>query len=366
MTKTLAVLLCALVLLLAGGVVAQSIDTSSEEFLLAATVVTTFDHFMASCDLRTLSAGEAAELDGWQQANAVQQMRDFLAAEDPEQQGLVWEIRDELTSEFTRRGITGCLGALAVIDIPQSDLRSVAPNVIGALLASGAGSTAPTSPTPPSTSLSGALPLADQIDSFAFDAEYGIGFGGFMTVDVVPVVLFTSGDALLEIEQLSLVGSIEEGRAHDPEAWSRWRRQGGAIQIERSAGWEDLPFTATYAALPPGFELSGRYLSLGGGGDIAFGGTTSVAAWTEYTFLPGGVVVRDGGAGGRSEFGNSSVAVASLPPDQRGRYTIDGIMLSLLFDDGTLHSYVLVTDPDDAGSVIWLDGVAYSPRTTPR
>ncbi|MBX3142766.1 MAG: hypothetical protein KF813_03335 [Trueperaceae bacterium] len=356
MTKALTAFSCSLTLLLAGSVLAQTIDASSEEFLMAATVVTTFDHFMESCDPRTLSASEAAELDAWQQANAVQQMRDFLAAEDPQRQGLVWEIRDELASEFTRRGITGCLGALSVVDIPQADLRSVAPSVIAALSASPASST-PTPPTP-----TGAVPLADHIDSFAFDAKYGMGFGGFMTVEVVPVVLFTSGDALLKIDQLSRASSIEEGRRLDPEAWTRWRRQGGEIQVERSAGWENLPFSATYAALPAGFQLSGRYLSLGGGGDIAFGGTTSVAAWTEYTFLPGGVVVRGGGAGGQSEFAGASVAVASLPADQRGRYEVDGIMLRMAFDDGATFSYVLVTDPDDEGSVIWLDGVAYSPR----
>lgn len=360
MTKALTAFSCSLALLLAGSVLAQTIDTSSEEFLMAATVVTTFDRFMESCDLRTLSAGEAAELEAWQQANAAQQMRDFLAAEDPQRQGLVWEIRDELASEFTRRGITGCLGALSVIDIQQADLRSVAPGVIAALLDAPVGT--PAAPqTVPGTGAA-AVPLASQIHSFAFDAKYGMGFGGFMTVEVVPVVLFTSGDALLKIEQLSRASSVEEGHRLDPEAWTRWRRQGGEIQVERSAGWENLPFSATYAALPAGFQLNGRYLSLGGGGDIAFGGTTSVAAWTEYTFLPGGVVVRGGGAGGRSEFGGSSVAVASLPADQRGRYEVDGIMLRMAFDDGATFDYVLVTDPDDEGSVIWLDGVAYSPR----
>ncbi len=369
MSKTLAALLFVLSSLLAGSVLAQSIDTSSDEFLNAATVVTTFDHFMESCDVTALSTSEVAELEAWQEANAVEQMRRFLAADDPDKLGPVWEITGELAAEFERYGVTGCLGATALIGVPEADLRAVAPNVIAALMATQAtesqpgGSTTTEAQTETASSYQGEpLQLANQIDSFAFDAHYGFGIGGFMTIDVVPVVLFGSGDVLLKIEQLSMVDSIDEGRALDPEAWSRWRRQGDDIQVERSAGWENLPFTATYSALPPGFELSGRYLSLSGGGSIAFGGTTSVAAWSEYTFLPGGVVVRGGGAGGSGEFGGTSVVVASLPPSQRGHYEIHGIMLNMQFDDGAAFSYVLVTDPGDEDGAIWLDGVAYSPR----
>lgn len=371
MSRTRSAFSCALSLLLAGSVLAQTIDTSSEEFLSAATVVATFDHFMETCELGTLSGDDVADLETWERDDAAEEIRAFLASADSADVGLVWEIRDELAAEFERYGVTGCLGATALIGVPQADLRAVAPNVIAALTATqtaapqtGRGTSTATGTQTGSTASSQgeALRLANQIDSFAFDAKYGFGVGGFMTIDVVPVVLFGSGDALLKIEQLSLVDSIEEGRALDAEAWSRWRRQGEDIQVERSGGWENLPFTATYSALPPGFALSGTYHSLSGGGSIAFGGTTSVAAWSEYTFLPGGVVVRGGGAGGSSEFGNTSVVVASLPPDRRGSYQIDGIMLNMRFDDGASYSYALVTDPGDDGSAIWLDGIAYSSR----
>lgn len=58
---------------------------------------------------------------------------------------------------------------------------------------------------------------------------------------------------------------------------------------------------------------------------------------------------------------NSRTRLA-LPADQRGRDEIDGFMLNMYFGDGAAFSYVLVTDPDSEDSVIWLDGVAFSPR----
>ncbi len=356
-----------------GKVLAQAIDVSSEEYLNAATVVTAYDHFLESCDVGSLSAEDAAIIQNWETENLVPQFRAHLMATDPNQTGPVWNIRDELADEFESYGIRGCLGAFALISAPQADLFATAPTVMAALDSAQVSQpdTNPEAATQPdSNQQSGSAPQADgvalelreQIDSFAFDATYGFGVGGFMTVDVIPVVLFTTGDVLLKIEQLSAVDSIADGRAQNPEAWSKWRRRGDEIQIQRSAGWENLPFTATYSALPRGFQLNGRYRSLGGGGSIAFGGTTSVAAWTDYVFLEGGVVLRGGGASGSSEFGNTSVVVASLPPDQRGRYEINGLMLNMYFDNGASFSYVLVTDPGSDNSAIWLDGVAFTPR----
>lgn len=124
------------------------------------------------------------------------------------------------------------------------------------------------------------------------------------------------------------------------------------ITLERAGRWEALPFTATYSSLPPGFRLDGRYLSLGGGGDIAFGGRTSVTSWREFLFFPDGVVVRGAGVCGTSEFGDTRVVVTDLPPDRRGRYAIDGVMLTTRFDDGSTYDYVLVTDSTDSKDVL--------------
>lgn len=373
MTRLLRALSFATVVLLLSTAFAQQIDTNSAEYINAATVVTAFDHFMESCDRDSLPTADAESFAKWESDNLVPQFRAHLAETDPNQTGPVWEIRDELADQFESYGISGCFGALALITTPQADLFDTAPAVMAAL-GSGVGSqpqtTTPLPADPQSdqqaTTVSDADGVAEelrnQIDSFAFDAKYGFGIGGFMAIDVIPIVLFTTGDVLLKIEQLSAVDSIAHGRQLDPEAWSKWRRQGNEIQVERSAGWENLPFTATYSELPSGFQLNGRYRSIGGGGTIAFGGTTSVAAWTDYVFMEGGVVLRGGGASGSSEFGNTSVVVANLPPNQRGRYEINGLMLNMHFEDGYSFSYVLVTDPGSDDSAIWLDGVAYTPR----
>lgn len=374
MTRFLRALSFATVVLLLSTAFAQQIDTNSAEYINAATVVTAYDHFMERCDRDSLPTADAESFAKWESDNLVPQFRAHLAETDPNQAGPVWAIRDELASEFESYGIRGCFGASALITTPQADLFATAPAVMATLGTAASASQPQTtrelatqpqgnqqSTTTPDTD-GVAAELRDQIDGFAFDAKYGFGIGGFMTIDVIPVVLFATGDVLLKIEQLSAVDGIAHGHQLDPEAWSKWRRQGNEIQVERSAGWENLPFTATYSELPSGFQLNGRYRSIGGGGSVAFGGTTSVAAWTDYVFMEGGVVLRGGGASGSSEFGNTSVVVANLPPEQRGRYEIDGLMLNMYFDNGDAFSYVLVTDPSSDNSAIWLDGVAFAPR----
>jgi hypothetical protein len=73
-------------------------------------------------------------------------------------------------------------------------------------------------------------------------------------------------------------------------------------------------------------------------------------------------VVKGGGSGSSAASGDISVVSKSVADNQRGKYHIDGLILMLNFDDGSSESHILVTDPKDPKSVIWLDGASYVRR----
>ena len=68
------------------------------------------------------------------------------------------------------------------------------------------------------------------------------------------------------------------------------------------------------------------------------------------------------GAGAYAAAGDTSTASATIAPSRRGRYQIDGITFVISYDDGSTESRILVTDPKDANSAIWLDGAGYVRR----
>lgn len=183
-----------------------------------------------------------------------------------------------------------------------------------------------------------------------------------MALDVYPIVLFRGGEVLLDVTGLSFPAGLEAHRRAHPEDWSRWRREGGKLQVARDGGWKNPSFQATYPRLPDGFRLDGLFRSLSGTGTLAVGGTQEVTAWSDYRFSADGSVVRGGGVGGRSEAGNASVATSSAARTRRGRYSIDGLTLRITYDDGSVESRILIADPTDPKTAIWLDGVGYVRR----
>jgi hypothetical protein len=205
--------------------------------------------------------------------------------------------------------------------------------------------------------------ILSDIDSIGFDAAASMGFGGFVTMRVFPVVLFKNGDALTDVGALAHPGGLAAHRSATPGSWTTWRRQGAAVETMGAKGWRPLSFSPTYATLPPGFRLEGLFRLVSGTGTLAAGGTDSVAAFTEYTFSRTGRVVRGGGAGAFTQTGDVSTASASLPPDRRGTYHIDGLMLVVRYEDGHEERRILVTDPNDPKGAIWLDGTGYARRT---
>lgn len=208
-----------------------------------------------------------------------------------------------------------------------------------------------------------AVKYVADIEGFGFDTCTRIGYGGMVMVSACPVVLFRNGDALTKVEALNDPQGLAAHKAANARYWTSWRRNGSTIQLNKSGGWKDLGFTAVYSALPKGFTLDGRFRAVNGTGTAAIGGGQAVVAWSDYVFSPDGIVRRDGGAGASTSGGGVSVTTGSSSPGKSGRYRIDGLVLSIDYNDGSREQRVIIADPKDGGrGALWLDGEGYALR----
>jgi len=91
-----------------------------------------------------------------------------------------------------------------------------------------------------------------------------------------------------------------------------------------------------------------------------------IAAWASFTFDVAGSFTTGGGAGAssRSEGPSKGVGVTtqSARPPSGGRYEIEGYTLTLTYDDGRVERRLIVTDPSDPKSALWIDGDGYARR----
>lgn len=388
---------------------AQRPDMHDPDFSQAVAALLTYDHFAAKCaTAKGLSANDAAQVETWRSANRIDLLRMRLAEldGDPVQRAQVDQARAAVVKKYGNLSFLACRATLQSTKRPEAQFATNAPRMLAALgvatappevtavaaespapatttapaVASGAAAGAATAATaapvatitPAATAAAAAppppprAPLLEQVDSFGFDTRAKMGVGGFMTLDIYPIVLFATGEALIDVTGLSFPAGLEAHRRANPDDWTRWRRAGGSLQLAKERGWEKPAFQATYPRLPDGFRLDGFFRALSGAGTLAVGGSQEVVAWREYRFWSDGRVLRGGGAGGRSEAGNASVATSSVAPDRRGRYRIEGLMLQISYDDGSVESRMLIADPSDPKTAIWLDGVGYVRRPPPR
>lgn len=209
-----------------------------------------------------------------------------------------------------------------------------------------------------------AVPAAtlEQLDGFAFATRSKMGMGGAVVLDIYPVVLLKSGDLLSDVRGLRHAGGLAAHRAAHPQAWTRWRRADGKLQLLKGGQWTDLPFNKTYARLPAELRLDGRFRSSSGVGNVAIGGTQAVTRVDEYHFSSDGHVVRSGAVGATARAADTSIVTRGGPGERAGRYRVDGLLLHIDYDDGSREQRVLITDPTRPGSTLWLDGQGYVAR----
>lgn len=377
----------------------------------SAMLLSTYDRLDAECRKSgSMSAGQATKVEKWRAEHAPDRVRARLAAMhmSASMRQQIEAAANTIVAQVREKKADPCFAVTALLQTPEAKFRQSAPALLAGTAAgsigpsdsgadrAGAADGATTPPAPrPEASATDAAPAATpkaadaattsgqdpggqaqriqallaQIDSFAFATRPKMGVGGFIALDIYPVVLLRSGEALDDVEGLMFPGGLDAHKRAHPDDWTRWRRSGGKLEWQTKKGWEAMPFQKTYASLPDGFRLDGLYRYLSGTGTVAVGGTQSVTAFNQYQFFSDGRVIRGGGVGstgstapGASDTGGTSVATRSVAPNRRGQYRIDRLVLDIRYDDGSSEQRILITDPNDPKSVIWLDGVGYVRR----
>jgi hypothetical protein len=205
---------------------------------------------------------------------------------------------------------------------------------------------APQTPSPqisapaPAPAAGSTSPAAIPIEGLYMILRYGFGVGGGMTSYYAPYLLLKDGTVTDDLDYVPLTDAdIARWRGRKPRAWGRWARRGSVIAIT----WNDArrkpeTWEKWFNGRPgePGLPLSGRYRSIGGGGNTALGGDVMVAAWKDMVFSPNGTVVSGGGSGGFSggQGTGVSVATSSRQAQRQARYRIDGYQIEFTYPDG--------------------------------
>lgn len=370
MRDTAAWVLWAATLACASAARADVVPKEDPQFMRAALVVTLLDRLERDCARgRGHSADEQARLRDWVDGQGVASVRARLTQLQGDSAAQAWltALRNTVDREYPRLAAQPCESALAMIRLPDAQFRQTAPELL-ARLGPAAPPVVPMAAAPPAVPLAAArAALLRDIDSFGFHSAAAMGVGGFITTRIFPVVLFRNGDALLDVEGLAHPGGLAAHRDANADDWTRWRRAAGELQIESTKRdgareWRKLHFQTTYQELPDGFRLDGRYRSLSGVGNLAMGGSQSVTVFSEYSFARDGSVRRGGGVGSTAAAGDVSTVTAQAAPGQRGRYEVRGLTLQIRWDDGSTETRIIVADPTDPKTGLWLDGVSYVRR----
>jgi hypothetical protein len=223
---------------------------------------------------------------------------------------------------------------------------------------------APAAPIPTTEGRRATTP-AGEIQGYGLIQAYGMGYGGMITVRFKPVVLFRSGDLLLDIAGLANSAGPAADRRASPKHWSRWRQAGGVYQYAKSDGsWGGVHDNQVWTS-PPTAKLGGVYESTGGTGSIATSGSDAVFVRSSFEFRPGGRVVRQGFAGSSTavEAGGSrtSTVTGARQGPRAGRYSVEGMFLTIAYDDGGRERATFMTHPSDP-NIVWVNGVDYVRR----
>ncbi len=357
--------------LLGGALLTQpSTDAAIQTLLKAAVTLRTFDYFAGACARGPgFDAPASRAIGAWLTSQRVARVRARVdeAERNPRQKEVIASAVESISERLREQAIGDCAVAVSVTKTSEAQFATSAPELAGAPAIDASPAPAvPVAPAnPPSSPAAPSVvtpELLAAIDSVGFDTRAGVGVGGFITTEIVPIVLFRNGDVLTDVRGLTAPGGLAAHKAANPARWTRWQRAGGELQIARRTGFVKLPFQVTYATLPAGFRLRGMYRRLGGAGTLGVGGTSSVAVWDEYRFTTEGTVERGGGAGASSDAGDTSTVTRSTAAGRRGTYRIDGLVLHITYDDGATTQHILITDPDDAKGAIWIDGHGYARR----
>ncbi|HEX5658970.1 MAG TPA: hypothetical protein VFX59_17370 [Polyangiales bacterium] len=196
--------------------------------------------------------------------------------------------------------------------------------------------------------------VGGELVTVSLQTSTGVGVGGSFALAFSPVFLLSDGTATTD-DQYSARGlSPEQHRERYPESWTHWTEKDGELSVEGKQG-APIKLYGRYGPMPAGFSLSGTYSYSSGGGTTAYGGDILITAQQTLQFFDDGRFV----TGGFSGVAVGQMITVDIPPEQRGRYTIEGFRLTLRFDAGSERVSSIVVSDERPVKVFWLGAQAY-------
>ncbi|WP_148212699.1 hypothetical protein [Hahella chejuensis] len=192
-----------------------------------------------------------------------------------------------------------------------------------------------------------------QIELVMFD--YGVSHSmGMVSHQTHPVLLFENGEACKDMGALVFPGGLTAHKAEHPSRWTQWRKSWGDYELLRGENWKKLHFNQKYPPIEKGFRLNNTFHHLGSFST----GDSMTSLIKNYQFFSDGRFVSGAQAYASAETANSSTAFTHVSPDQKGRYEIEGYLLTLHYENGETQYKAIVLDMDDP-SPIWLNGAGF-------
>lgn len=215
---------------------------------------------------------------------------------------------------------------------------------------------------PPSSS----LPL----EGIYLHLEYQTGVGGGVYPVYVPYVFYSDGRVTSDLTYYpSSAADIANWKQKRPKGWGRWSRNGEEISLQwddpqrKPSLWKKSSWHLARSA-PGGYQLSGAYGSIGGGGNTALGGTTMVAAWNNYNFSPDGTMTN-----GKGAMGSNEQVTSTSQRSNQGTYQVEGTSIHFRYADGKQERrwFFLFPDSDNVigiGNTVFNKSTSKKSRTT--
>lgn len=213
----------------------------------------------------------------------------------------------------------------------------------------------------------GGIPAGGAIQSVSLVGTYQSGVGGYVYYVFDPYIFYKNGIVLRDFEAPPAEIDVAAFSRQNPHDWGKWRRSGAETLIYWNGARDGKPFHVDTKDIQPaipgrrGLRLSGKYSSLSGGGNTAFGGDVTVFSSRDLIFAPDGRFATRSAGGG----GSSTVTALSTSPTESGTYAIDGYSITLKFRNGQTVRKAFVIFGSGKGkpvdnSVIHIGGRTYT------
>jgi len=164
---------------------------------------------------------------------------------------------------------------------------------------------------------------------------YGLQAGGMFGPTNGVIALFNDGTYSDDLATIFETG-VDASRRENPKRGGDWRISGGELELKEP---DENSFETTLGdwvvvAGEPEQRLAGCFGKLTSNDGMGIG-TVMVGSASSWCFYPNGRFTHESTGFAIASGGGVRGAVASTPPEKRGRYHISGYAMHLIYDDGS-------------------------------